>query len=426
MKDYKPYLVSWNLTKRCNLLCPHCYIDSQVSENAENPPSPPLRKGGMGRFDSELSKEEARLVIDELSYLNSPLMLILSGGEPMLREDIYEIVEYASGAGFITVMGSNGVLLTRKNMNRLKKAGLKGVGISIDSVNSIYHDSFRGLPGAWEMSIDALRSARETGVEAQMDVSLTDKNSDQIDAFVELGVSLSVKAINFFFLVCTGRAMRTDISAYSYEAALKKIVELSRNEKRLMIRARCAPHIHRLIYESGTAIPEGTRGCLAGRHYMRIDHEGNITPCPYMPLKLGNIKEKSLTAIWEESAHLKQMREGTYKNRCGTCKYAVICGGCRARALAESGDLMEEDSLCTYSPGGEETIRLETACKTELIWDEKAKERIRKIPVFMQGMIIKMIEAKAKEKGIEVITPELITELKGSFGVHQKGGRLPN
>lgn len=406
MSDYKPYLVSWNLTRRCNLMCPHCYIDSRVSKP--------------GPRNSELTLDEAKLVIDELSYLNSHLMLILSGGEPMLRDDIFEIIKYASEAGFITVMGSNGILLTKENLNLLKKAGLKGVGVSIDSATSGYHDSFRGLPGAWEMSVDAIRSAREAGIEAQMDVSLTDKNADQIEAFIELGVSLSVKAINFFFLVCTGRAMKTDISAFSYEAALKKIVELLGKEKRLMVRARCAPHIYRLIYENGAGIPEGTRGCLAGRHYMRIDHEGYVTPCPYMPLRLSNIKEKSLTAIWEESPQLRQMREGTYKRRCGSCKYTVICGGCRARALTETGDLMEEDSLCTYLPGGDETIRLETVCKTELIWDEKARERIRKIPAFMQGMIIKMIETKAKEKGINVITPELITELKGSLGVHNE------
>ncbi|RJQ50405.1 MAG: radical SAM protein [Nitrospiraceae bacterium] len=403
MKDYKPYLVSWNLTKRCNLACPHCYIDSNSR---------------LRNLRSELSGDEARLVIDELSYLNSPLMLILSGGEPMLRDDIFEIVEYASEARFITVMGSNGILLTKENLKLLKKAGLKGVGVSIDSVDSRCHDSFRGLSGAWEMSVDSIRSAKEAGIEAQMDVSLTDKNVDHIAGFIELGASLSVKAVNFFFLVCTGRAMKTDIASYHYETALKKITEISKTEKRLMIRARCAPHIYRLLHESGTDIPEGTRGCLAGRHYMRIDPEGNITPCPYMPLAIGNIKKKSLTEIWEESPDLKKMREGAYKHKCGICKYAVICGGCRARALAESGDFMEEDSLCTYTPSGDEEIRLDAGCVTELSWDDAAKDRIRKVPVFMQGMIIKMIETKAKERGIEVITGELIGELKESLGVH--------
>jgi radical SAM protein with 4Fe4S-binding SPASM domain len=309
-------------------------------------------------------------------------------------------------------MGSNGVLLTGEKMKLLKKAGLKGVGISIDSADSRHHDSFRGLPGAWEMSVDAIRSAKQAGIEAQMDVSLTNSNASQITDFIELGASLSVKAVNFFFLVCTGRAMKTDIADYRYEAALKKIAGLSRTEHRLMVRARCAPHIHRLLHESGVDVPEGARGCLAGRHYMRIDPSGNITPCPYMPLALGNIKEKSLKAIWEESPELKQMRAGTYRRRCGICRYAVICGGCRARAFTESGDFMEEDSLCTYTPSGDEKISPGAVCRTELLWDDGAKERIRKIPVFMQGMIIKMIETKAKERGIGTITSELIDELK--------------
>jgi radical SAM protein with 4Fe4S-binding SPASM domain len=398
MNDYKPYIVSWNLTRRCNLLCPHCYIDSRdLKAEAQ---------------DTELTRDEAKLVIDELSYLNTHLMLILSGGEPMLRNDIFDIVEYASEAGFIMVMGSNGILLTREKLDLLKKSGLKGVGISIDSVTGRHHDSFRGLPGAWEMSIDALRSAREAGIEAQMDVSLTDMNAEQIEEFIELGASLSVKAINFFFLVCTGRAMKTDIASYRYENALKKIVVLSKTEKRLLVRARCAPHIYRLLHESGVEIPEGTRGCLAGRHYIRIDHAGNITPCPYMPLVLGSVRDRSLKEIWEGSPELQRMRGGAYKHRCGICKYAVICGGCRARALTESSDFMEEDSLCAYTPSGEENISLGTECRTELLWDEKAKDRIRKIPVFMQGMIIRMIETKAKEKGIGTITSELIDELK--------------
>lgn len=404
MNEYKPYLVSWNLTKRCNLSCPHCYIDARPE------------------VSGELTTDEAKLVIDELSYLNPRLMLVLSGGEPMLREDIFDLVEYATEAGFIAVMGSNGTLLIRENLKMLKEAGLKGLGISIDSVHGSGHDSFRGLAGAWEMSISALRSARDIGIETQMDVTLTDRNFSEIDAFVDLGASLSVKAVNFFFLVCTGRAMETDISGFNYEAALKKIAETSRREKRLMVRARCAPHIYRLLHLEGYAIPGGTRGCLAGRHYMRIDPEGNVTPCPYMPTRVGNVRETSLTSIWEGAAYLKLLRDGNYKGRCGICEYDEVCGGCRARALMEKGDLMEEDPLCTYEPEGRKRVGLGDSFTSDLQWDEKAKERMAKVPLFMKGMIIKMIEAGARERSIGLITVELIDELKeqrGS-GIHGK------
>ncbi len=413
----KPYIVSWNLTKRCNLSCPHCYLEAD--SDLQNPhselsppplPSPLEGEGWVG--GNELTESEAKFVIDELSYLNSRLMLVLSGGEPMLRKDIFDIVEYASQAGFITVLGSNGTLLTRESIKFLRAAGLKGAGISIDSTVPESHDSFRGLSGAWELSVSALRAAREAGLETQLDVTLTDQNWREIDNFVELGVDLGARAVNFFFLVCTGRAMSTNISTENYDSAIQHIAKLSSGERRLMVRARCAPHVYRILHQDGFPIPEGTRGCLAGRAYMRIDPEGNVTPCPYMPLAIGNIKENSLTPLWEDAPMLKLLRQGSYKGRCGACEYGEICGGCRARALVKKGDPMEEDPLCAYKPSGRDAIVLSDTFKTDLLWEEKAKDRIKKIPIFMSGMITRVIEAKARERGISVITSELIDELR--------------
>lgn len=397
MSDYKPYIVSWNVTRRCNLLCPHCYIDSTARLEQNN---------------SELTTEEARLLIDGLSYINDRLMLVLSGGEPLLRRDIYEIIEYASSGGFIPVLGSNGILLTKEVVGLLKEAGLRGIGVSIDSVNPEEHDRFRGFDGAWELSVSGLRYAREAGIETQVDVTLTDRNYQEIDRFIEFGVGLDAKAINFFFLICTGRAMKTDISTSNYESALRHVAGRTFKEKRLMVRARCAPHIYRVLYEDGYSIPPGTRGCLAGRSYMRIDPEGNVTPCPYMPVVAGNIRESSLSDIWEGSPYIRLLREGNYKGRCGICEYTEICGGCRARALVNSGDMMNEDSLCGYIPEGKEKVAIEMKTISDLKWDEKAKERIKNIPTFMQNMIVRMIGQKAREKGIDTITSEFIDELK--------------
>lgn len=397
MSDYKPYIVSWNITKRCNLLCPHCYIDSTARLELNN---------------SELTLDEARLVIDELSYINDRLMLVLSGGEPLLRGDIYDLIEYASSGGFIPVLGSNGILLTREVVRLLKEAGLMGVGVSIDSVNPEEHDRFRGFGGAWELSVSGLRYAREAGIETQIDVTLTDRNYQEIDRFIEFGVGLGVKAINFFFLICTGRAMKTDISTSNYESALRDVAIRTFKEKRLMVRARCAPHIYRVLYEDGYSIPPGTRGCLAGRSYMRIDPEGNVTPCPYMPVNVGNVRESSLGKIWEESPYLRLLREGNYKGRCGSCEYTEICGGCRARALVDRKDIMDEDSLCGYIPEGKGKVTIEMKETSDLMWDERAKERIKNVPTFMRNMIVRMIESKAREKGIDTITSEFIDELK--------------
>lgn len=360
----------------------------------------------------ELTIDEARFVIDELGAINNHLMLILTGGEPMLRKDIFDIVEYSSRAGFITVMGSNGTLLTDKNLPALKDAGLRGLGISIDSVSSGCHDSFRGLKDSWDYSTYALRSARKIGIETQMDVTLTDKNSSDIEKFIELGASLGVKTVNFFFLVCTGRAMKTDITGYNYEAAIKKIAELSRMETRLMVRARCAPHIYRIMHENGTDLPSGTRGCLAGRHYMRIDPHGNITPCPYMSVSVGNIRDTRISDIWSGNNLLKQLREGSYKGKCGECEYTDICGGCRARAVVEKNDIMEEDSLCTHTPDCKNKISPSGGVETDLWWDEAAKERIKNVPVFMQGIVTKVIEKKARDMRIESISSDFIDKFK--------------
>ena len=403
MNDFRPYIVSWNLTRRCNLSCPHCYIDSTIRLEENN---------------SELTLQEARLVIDELSYLNERLMLVLSGGEPLLRRDIYEIIEYASSGGFIPVLGTNGILLTKEVVRLLKEAGLRGAGVSIDSVNPEEHDRFRGLEGAWELSVSGLRYAREAGIETQIDVTLTDRNYQEIDRFIEFGAGLGVKAVNFFFLICTGRAMKADISTSNYESALKDVADRVFKEKRLMVRARCAPHIYRILYDEGYSIPPGTRGCLAGRSYMRIDPEGNVTPCPYMPVIVGNIRESSLSEIWNESTYLRLLREGTYKGRCGSCEYTEICGGCRARAFVENGDMMDEDRLCGYIPEGRQKVSIEMKAGSELQWDDRAKERIKNVPAFMQNMVVRMIESKAKEKGINRITSEFIDELKNKAYSH--------
>ncbi|MBF0317977.1 MAG: radical SAM protein [Nitrospirae bacterium] len=399
-RDYAPYIVSWNLTGQCNLFCPHCYMDA--------------RKRAAG----ELTTLEAKGVIDGLYQLNPNIMLVLTGGEPMMRDDIYEIVEYASSKGFITVMGSNGTLLTKDNLKRLKNAGLKGLGISIDSVTPTYHDSFRLYYGAWNLSIDALKFAREVGLQTQVDVTVMDKNCNDLDGFVDMSVGLGAKAVNFFFLVCTGRARKEFISTENYETALRKIATISDTEKRLMVRARCAPHIYRILHEDSVHIPQGTRGCLAGRSYMRVDPVGNVTACPYMPDNLGNVKERSVVDIWTDSPKLTLLRDGQYKGRCGRCEYTEICGGCRARALAQHGDFMEEDSLCLYEPTGhdkvtgKDKVELDDNFQGSIQWDDAAKARMKRTPAFMRNMIIGLIEKKANEKGIAVITSDFVDEIK--------------
>ncbi|MEO5357572.1 MAG: radical SAM protein [Nitrospirae bacterium YQR-1] len=399
--------MSWNLTSGCNLSCPHCYMDAGC------------------RSAGELTTAEAKEVVTGLSLLNQAMMIVLTGGEPLLRDDICDIVGYCSDAGFITVLGTNGTLLSREKLMELHRAGLKGIGVSIDSTNPESHNAFRNFKGAWELSIECLKAAKELSIETQVDVTLTDDNYGEIDKFIELAVSLGARALNFFFLVCTGRAMRTFISVQNYEYAIKELVKRSKTETRTMIRARCAPHIYRVLHEDGVRLPEGTRGCLAGRSYMRIDPLGNVTPCPYMEDSIGNVKETGIDELWSKSQKLQTLRDGIYGGRCGICEYTEICGGCRARALAEKGDFMAEDPLCLYEPLGKEKITIKEEFKSDIEWESTALQRMDKVPAFIRKMVIGVIEKKAREKGVGVITEAFVEEIKShDFSkMHGKHGR---
>ncbi|MBF0488515.1 MAG: radical SAM protein [Nitrospirae bacterium] len=394
--EYQPYIVSWNVTRRCNLSCGHCYIDAGSA------------------VEPELDTKECTALIDELAAINKSMMLIVTGGEPMMREDIFDLIYHASAAGLIPVLGTNGTLITTKNINSLKEAGLRGAGISIDSTTPADHDLFRGVSGSWARAIEALKLLREAGIETQLDVTVMDNNCADLEKFVALGSELGAKAINLFFLVCTGRAMRTLISTANYNSALRTIMALSKSERRLMVRARCAPHIYRIMHEDGAHIQPGTRGCLAGRSYMRVDPYGNVTACPYMPDTIGNVKSEPIAAIWNNSINLVTLREGKYGGRCGRCEYTEVCGGCRARAFADKADFMDEDPLCTYEPKQEkETLKVDTGDFTsDLQWDDAARQRIKAVPAFVRKMVITAIENAAREKGATVITTELLDEVK--------------
>jgi radical SAM protein with 4Fe4S-binding SPASM domain len=400
MEGLKPYLVSFSLTSRCPLSCPHCFTDA-------------------GREGYDMPMEEVRRVLRDLRDLSPFSMVILTGGEPLLRDDLEEIVSLSSGLGFVTVLATTGLGFSRERLERLKEAGLKGVSVSLDSADPEFHDGFRGVKGSWERAVEVLKACAEAGVDAQINTTLTDQNVDQIERIRDLALELGVRVLNFFFIVCTGRAARSFISVENYGKALRKIGELSVKERRIMVRPRCAPHVYRFFPDHGLPVGGGTRGCPAGRFYLRIDERGRVYPCPYTPLAVGDLRRESLSWIWESSEVLKKLRSEDYSGRCGVCKFRVLCGGCRARALTESGDLMGEDPLCDYRPSGtEEPIRYEVNAGEgfELVWSEEAKERIRRVPLFLRSIVVKLVERMAKEEGVREITPEFLEKVRRSRG----------
>jgi radical SAM protein with 4Fe4S-binding SPASM domain len=221
----------------------------------------------------------------------------------------------------------------------------------------------------------------------------------------------------------------TDITPQQYEEVLTYLVDVQQQYPDMLVRARCAPHFKRIAYERdpNSPITKATGymggGCLAGTNYARVTPEGNLTPCPYMPLSAGNVREVSFVDLWERSEVFDSFREPKLKGKCADCEYSDICGGCRARPYADHGDWLDADEWCLYTPKGGPKVKVNeigvdtTPEKFEVRWSDEATARFKRIPYFMQAMVKKSVEAKARERGLSVITPEFMEELrKARFG----------
>jgi radical SAM protein with 4Fe4S-binding SPASM domain len=347
---FVPLVMSWNVTRECNLKCSHCYLNADEK-----------------KLSNELSTQEGKQLMDQIQEVSRPL-LVLSGGEPMLRPDIFELIEYGAKKGIKMGLGSNGYLIDDTVANKLKTAGIATVSISIDSHIPAQHDDFRGVNGAWERAVNACKSLRKNNVLVQVNTTLTHENYNQIDDIMSLAESIGVENFHLFFLVPTGRGTKlTDISPQKYEDMITTtFAKVHRH--RLNVRPSCAPQFMRIAQGMNMDMRQWIRGCIAGMHYCRIYPNGDVTPCPYMPIKLGNVREQSFKDIWFNSEIFKNLRNpNCLKGKCGACEYKIQCGGCRARAYGLSSDFIDycgdlhvpaeqkkdyltEDPWCVYQP----------------------------------------------------------------------------
>jgi radical SAM protein with 4Fe4S-binding SPASM domain len=397
-----PKLVSWNLTRRCNLACGHCYLDAVQ------------RKRDCG---DELVIEEAVHLVEEIAELAPGAMLVLTGGEPLLRRDLDEIVAAAAALDLMPVIGTNGVLLDGARAERLRAAGAVGVGISLDSVTPAFHDRLRGLEGAWAGAVAGARAAREAGLALQLQTTLFAENRGELEAMADLAGEMGAMALNLFFLVCTGRGVtQTDLSQADYEETLGEIARLQRERPGLMIRARCAPYMRRLLDlhagQSRQGYTEWSSACLAGRAYLRITPYGQVTPCPYIPRAAGSVRWQPLREIWETGADFVRLRTELPGGKCGDCDFRVSCGGCRARAAALHGDLMAEDPKCRYTRpahAGPEPVP-PAADARAVAWTPEAAALLARIPGFVRSRVMERMEQRAHRDGLEAITAEMLRE----------------
>jgi radical SAM protein with 4Fe4S-binding SPASM domain len=426
---YTAYSVSWNLTQRCNLECAHCYMSAHAGADG----------GG------ELSTAECRRVMDEIARVNPNVFLILTGGEPLLRRDIFDVAGYATAKGFTTVLGTNGVLLREPQARLMRERGVLGASISLDSTDRVKHDAFRRLPGAWDGAVRATRVLADADLDFSLHMSVTDWNVGEVPAMIDLAKELGAKVLNFFFLVRTGRGRDlTDIDAAAYERILTYLAKgvggptatafedpwstpVGKADG-LLIRAKCAPHFRRILYEMNPASPllrnYAHGSCPAGKYYCRITPEGDVTPCPYMPVAAGNVRATAFDELWRTAPVFGDLREPRLGGRCGACEFSKICGGCRCRAYATHGDYLAEDPACGYQPGAHggtlidlpATLTFGLPVDYELTWEPGARERLQAIPSFARGMVVKAVEAYARGRGERVVTGETLARVRASWG----------
>jgi AdoMet-dependent heme synthase len=349
-EKFIPLVISWNVTRKCNLKCSHCYINA-----------------ASGEYTDELNTEESKRLIDQISEVSRPL-LILSGGEPLLRKDVFELIQYGTQKGLRMGLGSNGSLIDNDVAKKLKEAGIKTVSISLDSHVPEHHDEFRGVKGSWQKVVNALKALRDNDVLVQVNTTLTQQNYNEIDDIMSIAEKLGVENFHLFFLVPTGRGIKiADITPSMYENMIKTTFAKTARHK-LNVRPSCAPQFMRIAKDMNLDMRQWIRGCIAGLYYCRVYPNGEITPCPYLPVKLGNIRQKSFKDIWFNSDIFKNLRDfSTLKGKCGSCEYRSLCGGCRARAYGLSsdfidycgdlhepaeltGDYLTEDPWCVYQP----------------------------------------------------------------------------
>ena len=342
----RPRLVAWEVTRSCNLNCVHCRAASEL-----------------GSYPGELDTGQCIKILDQIVQAGEPI-IILTGGEPLMRRDIFDLALHGTEIGLRMVMATNGTLLTREITEKIKSSGIKRVSISLDGSTDQTHDGFRKVPGSFQSAIGGIELLKMAGIEFQINTTVTKHNLHQIPKILDIAVKLEAAAHHIFLLVPTGRAkdmVDQEIGPQEYEKLLHWFYKM-RDQAPLHLKATCAPHYFRILRQEARVkgkkvdfqtygLDAVTRGCLAGTSFCFISYDGIVQPCGYLELNCGDLKENSFGSVWDGSEIFNQLRNfSSYKGKCGRCEYMKFCGGCRARAFEATGDFLEEEPLCLYQP----------------------------------------------------------------------------
>ncbi len=342
-------IVFWETTSACNLNCAHCRADARPQARPD-----------------ELDAAEGLALIDEIAAFANPI-LILSGGEPLVRPDIFDLARRGAERGLRTCLASNGTLITGDIARRLADAEVARVSISLDSAEPGFHDAFRGIPGAFDAARRGIESLRAAGVPFQINTTVTRGNAGELDGLAGLARRLGAAALHLFLLVPVGCGAEIAedqmLPAAEYERVLHWAYDRSQAGP-LPLKVTCAPHYFRVVLQRGGSLPAGhprggapglsamTKGCLAGQAVCFVSSSGEVFPCGYLPAFAGDVRRRRLRDIWADAEPFRLLRDpDALKGKCGRCEYKLVCGGCRARAYAATGDYLSAEPYCTHQPG---------------------------------------------------------------------------
>jgi radical SAM protein with 4Fe4S-binding SPASM domain len=386
--QFKPRLIFWEVTKGCNLRCIHCRA------TATELSSP-----------TDLATGRALDIIKQIADFANPI-LVLSGGEPLYRHDIFDLAHFATERGLRVALATNGTLVTKQVARKTVESGVKRVSISLDGADALTHDTFRGIPGAFDAAVYGMKNLQELGMSVQINMTIAKHNAKQLPGVLDLARRLGADALHTFLLVPVGCgvdiAAEQMVSPQEYEQMLNWFYDQSKTGD-IELKATCAPHYFRVVRQrraaerreavaagtmtyggrpaigpdemampgsnavvlkpkgQHTGHPSGhpgdgdmsamTKGCLAGTGVCFISHEGEVFPCGYLPVLAGDLRKKKFAEIWDESVVFEQLRDtGNLKGKCGCCEFRNVCMGCRARAFAATGDMLDPEPFCVYEP----------------------------------------------------------------------------
>lgn len=344
MEQYKLRLLFWESTQRCNLACSHCRMDTDKTYK-------------------ELSTDQAKYLINSIKEFADPIFVI-SGGEPLMRADIFEIVDYATHNDLKVALATNGTLIDQTIVNKIKESGISRVSISIDGVDAKTHDAFRRSEGAFDKAMNGIDLLVKAGISCQINATLTKQNTHQLEDMIKLAIDKKTDAIHLFLVVPVGCGKYLDeaekLSTKEYEEALGIVYQLNQQyKKHIFIKVTCAPQYYRILKQKDPQIFDNkahsmhniSKGCLAGTGVCFVSSEGEVYPCGYLPVSAGNIIATPLKDIWSTSETFITIRDvSLLEENCKSCLYTSVCGGCRARAFYTSnGDIMARDVSCVIN-----------------------------------------------------------------------------